>query len=170
MLRKGGAPQRLEAVAVADRGQAAEQGIDEDRSAVAVYRDVVDVQIAGGVADLRDIETIVVVLGFALGEQVFETPDLVEAAHPESVGRGAEAHAAVEGAFEDGQFAAALEAQEEEFADLVGGEGERDFLLGQPGQHLTGGGDFQMRRLRGRPVCGLGGVFCLQGGLPGAVL
>ena len=144
LAQKRRAPQRLETVRLADGGQAAEQGIDEDQLAVGIDRHVVDIEVARGVADLRQVKRVVAVLGFALGEQVLETPDLVQAAHPQPVGCCAQTHAAIEAALECGEFAIALQAQKEQLADLVGGQRDGKLLLGQPGKELARGGDFEV--------------------------
>ena len=48
-------------------------------------------------------------------------------------------------------------AQKKQFADLVSREGEGDVVLGKPGQHLAGSGDFQI----------WGGLSCRWGGVGG---
>ena len=59
----------------------------------------------------------------------------------------------------DGEAAVRLEAQEEELAGLVGGEGEADAFLGEPGGEVAGrldpeGGGLGSRRLGGWLVHG----------------
>jgi hypothetical protein len=133
------APERPEAVRLRERRQAAKEGVDEHQPPVCVDGEVVDVEVAGGVADLWYVEAVVAVLLFAGGKDVLEAPDLVEAAEVEAVGGAAQAHAAVEAALDDRQLAIGLEADQEEFADLVGGQRERELLLAEPGGELGRG-------------------------------
>jgi hypothetical protein len=93
---------------------------------------VVDIEIAGGVGQLRHIEPIVSLVEFARPEQVLETPELVERAQPEGLAIGPKAHGAVERALENVESAFGVTPQEEEFARLVGGERQADLLLNQP--------------------------------------
>ena len=64
--------ERHEAVAVADRGEAAEQRVDEQQPAVGVDREVVDVEIAGDVAQPRHVEPVVALVELARGKRVLE--------------------------------------------------------------------------------------------------
>src|SRR5262249_21208718 len=133
------------------RGQAAEQRTDEDDPAVCFDGDVVDVEVAGGVADLGEVESIVAVVQEAGPQCVLEAPELIQAAHPERLPVAPQAHAAVEGALEDGEPAVGLHADQEEFAGLVSGEGQADALLGEPGGGVARGVDLEPRLLgRGR--------------------
>jgi hypothetical protein len=52
---------------------------------------------------------------------------------------GAQAHGAVEGALDHGEPSVGLEADQEQLAGLVGGEGEAQPLLGEPGRELARG-------------------------------
>ena len=72
--------ERHEAVAVADRGEAAEQRVDEQQPPVGVDRQIVDVEVAGDVALPRHVEPVMALVELARGERVLEPPDLVERA------------------------------------------------------------------------------------------
>ena len=143
---EGRPPQRREAVRRARPRQAGEERVDEDRPPARVDRDVVDVEVAGGVAHLRHVEPVVARLRLARAEHVLEAPELVERAHPQRLAVAGQAHAAVEGALEDRQPAVGLQADQEQLAGLVGGEGEARALLGEPREELAGGGDRKCRR------------------------
>ena len=112
-------------------------------------RDVVDVEIAGGVRQLGHVEAIVALVRLAGRQRVVEAPELVEGAHQQPLGAGPEAHAALEGAIEDRQPAVRLEAEQEQLAGLVGGEGEAYPLLSQPSGELSRGGQLE----GSGPVC-----------------
>jgi hypothetical protein len=58
---------------------------------------------------------------------------------------GGQAHGAVKGALGHGEPAIGVQADQEQLAGLVGGEGEREALLGQPGRELARGQKLQRR-------------------------
>jgi hypothetical protein len=122
---EGGAPEGAEAVGVAGDRQAIEEGVDHHQLAIGSDGHVVDVAIRGGDPLERHIEPVVAIEQLAGAQLVLEVPDLEESAHPEAIAieAGAEAHATVEGALEDRQLTAWIEAKAEEFADLISGEG-----------------------------------------------
>jgi hypothetical protein len=137
------APEGAEAVGFADGGEAGEEGVDEDRAALTVDGDVVDVEVAGGVADRWDIKAVVAVVALARGEVILEAGELVVGGEPEGLGGGVQAHAAAEAALVDGELVILGEAQQEELAGLVGGEGEAEPLLREPGGQAGGGGEIE---------------------------
>ncbi len=65
-------------MSVAQGGQTAKQGVYEDHSTVAVNGHIVNVQIASGVACLRDVQTIATIGGLTWCNHIFETPHLIE--------------------------------------------------------------------------------------------
>jgi hypothetical protein len=142
-------------VTLADRGEAAEERVHEHRPAGAALRDVVpavvrngnvmDVDIARGPGELRHVEAVVPLMRLARRQCVGKLPELVEAAHQKPLGARPESHAALEGAIEDRQLAIRLEAEQEQLARLVGGEGEAGLLLGQPRRELPRGGQLKRR-------------------------
>jgi hypothetical protein len=76
-------------------------------------------------------------------EQVLEAPELEGGAEPQRLAIAPQAHRAVEAAGVDREAAIELEADEEERAGLVGGEGQRCALAGEPGGELTRGEDLE---------------------------
>jgi len=95
------------------RRQAAERGGHEYHPAVAVHGDVVNVEVARGVADLRDVQPVASLVDFAGPQRVLEAPQLVQGIHPQSLAVGPQPHAAAEGALEDRQLAGRVPAQQE---------------------------------------------------------
>ena len=77
--------------------------VDEHHPAARLDGDVVDVEVAGGVADAGHVEAVVALVELAGREHVLEAPELVERAQPQRLAVGPQAHAAVEGALEDGE-------------------------------------------------------------------
>ena len=67
-------------------------------------------------------------------------------------GAGAEAHAAREGPLEDRKPAVGLEADQEELAGLIGGEGEARPSLRQPGGEQPRAGQFKPRSVVHAPT------------------
>ncbi len=144
-------PQRAEARPLADRGDAAEQGVDEQRPAVAVDGDVVDVEIAGGVGDPGHVEAIGAVVDPPRRQRVLEPPQLVERAHPQRIPGRAQPHAARERAFEDRQPPVRLQPDQEQLAGLIGGERQAQPAFRQPRRELPGRGQHHLRRRRPFP-------------------
>src|SRR5439155_1897137 len=101
---------------------------DEDQATPGLDRQVVNVEIAGGIAAARHVEAVAALVQLPRPEDVLETPQLVERTEPQGLTVAPQPHAAVEGAFEHGQPAIGMPAQEEQFAGLVGGEGQADPL------------------------------------------
>ena len=63
-----------------------------------------DIEVAGGVADARDVEAIVPLVDLADRQHVLESPDLVSGAQPERLGVAVKPHGAIEGPLEDRRF------------------------------------------------------------------
>jgi hypothetical protein len=125
-------PDRFEAVAGAQHGEATEVGIDENEPLVLVENHVVHVQIPRGVGEAGHVEAVVAVVLLPRREAVFDLPDLVTAVHVEGVAVEAQPHGFVEETLVDGEAATLLAAEQEQAVALVGGEGNADPLLVQP--------------------------------------
>jgi hypothetical protein len=128
---------------VARQLNAAEQGVDEHRPAASVNCDVVDIEVARGPAQLGHVDAVVALVRLSGRQRILEPPELVEAAHYEPIRARPEAHAPLERAVEDRQPAIGLQAEQEQLAGLVGGEGEAGFLLGEPRRELPRGGQLK---------------------------
>jgi hypothetical protein len=132
---KGRLPHDAEAVRLARRGDAGEECVHKNGALVAVEGDVVCIHIAGGVAELRDVEPVIAAGRGRAGRQcIFKPPELINGTHPQRlrIGRNGEAHAALKRALEDGEFPIRLQPDEEEFAALIRCESKRRTLLAQP--------------------------------------
>ena len=124
---KRGLPQRPEAVAVADRGDAAEQGVDEDRPPVRAEADVVHVEVAGHPGRMRRIDRVeALLIRLARRQHIVEAVDLIMGGEREAapVGARRQPHRAGEGPLEDRKPPVRPRAEEEDLARLIGGEGE----------------------------------------------
>ena len=111
LAQKRRTPQRLEAVCIAQRGQTAKQRVDKHQLAIGIQRHVVNVQITRGVAHLRQVQAVIAVLHLPVGEEVLKPPHLVNAAHVKTIGRRAQAHAAVERPLKYRQITLVLQTQ-----------------------------------------------------------
>src|SRR5262249_10199225 len=109
---KRGPPQRCEAVAFAERAQAAELGVDEEYPSAGLDRDVVDVEVPRGVSDPGNVEPVATVMEEPGLEGVLETPQLVEGIHPQGLAIPPQTHAAVEGTLENRELAIGAQANE----------------------------------------------------------
>jgi hypothetical protein len=110
-----------------------------------------DVEVAGGPGQLGHVDAVVALMRLARRQRIVEAPELVERAHQEPLRARPQAHAALEGAIEDRQLAVRPQAEQEQLAGLVGGEGEAEPLLGQPGGELTRRGQVESGgRMRSR--------------------
>src|SRR6201989_3030496 len=85
-------PDRPEALPRRRPGQEGEQRIDEERPAVAVDTEIVNVEIAGRVSELRHIKAIIAVMDLARLERILESPELIERRHPERLAIGPQTH------------------------------------------------------------------------------
>jgi hypothetical protein len=94
-----GLPQRFKAMRFAQCRQAAKQRVDEHQSAMTIHGHVVNIQIAGGVTHLRYIQPVVTLLLLSGFEDIFKAPDLIQAAHVQTIWCRAQSHAAVKTAF-----------------------------------------------------------------------
>jgi len=109
----------------AGRGEAGIFGVDEDDAPEAVNRHFVDVDIADGERDARDIDAIEMVVGhFIAAQDVLQPPDLREAPDQQAIALSAYAHGAHEILLIEGDPLVLSQADEEELTGLVGGEGE----------------------------------------------
>jgi hypothetical protein len=84
----------------------------------------------------------------ARGHHVGEAVDRVQPGEGEAVAPRGDAEAALEGALGDVEAALVLGADQEQLADLVGGDGQREVVLAQPGGEAG----------RGRDLVGRGAV------------
>ena len=143
-------PDWREAVRLTGRCQAGEQRRCEQRAAMAANGNVVNVEIARGVADLRNIECVVALVHLAVGDGVLEPPELEERGHPQRLAIAGQSHAAVEVALMDRLSAVRLQADQEQLAALLGGEGQAQPLVRQPFRELARAvyGQFRLRFLR----------------------
>src|SRR5215471_3923027 len=113
-------------------GQAAKLGVYEYDTAIGLNDDIVNVEVAGGVANPGDVETVVAIMEISGQEDVLETPELIERTHPQCLAIGPQPHTAVEGSFENTQAAVAVQPDKYQLAGLVGGAGQANPLVGQP--------------------------------------
>ena len=81
-------PEWRETVALVQCREAIEAGVDEDRAAVGVDRNVVRVQVADGVPGPRHVEPVVPVVGIAVRQDVLESPQLVMSPQPHALAVG----------------------------------------------------------------------------------
>ena len=152
---EGRSPQRHETRCHSGPRQAAEEGVDEQRLAVVIDTEIVNIQVAGCIGHARHVERVVALIALASFEAIFETPQLVERAHPQRSAFRHQAHAAIEGAFEYRQPTVGIQAQQKKLARLIGGESEGDVLLRHPGRELARAGDLQFGLRCGRHAVGL---------------
>lgn len=120
---------------------------DIDVHDMAVDRHVMDVDIAGSVADLGHEQPVMAAIGLAGGEHVLHPPDLVERTHPDRLAVRPEPHTAVEGAFEDRQPPVRVEADQKQLSRLIGRERQTDALFGEPVGELSGRRQAELLRL-----------------------
>jgi len=135
--QEGWPPQRGEAVTVVGGRQAAELGVDEHHPSARLDGHVVDVEVARRVADAGDVQAVVAVVGGPGSQDVFEAPELVERGHPQSLAVAPQPHTSLERLLEHGEPAVGGDADQDELAALVRGDGQTDTLLGEPGRELT---------------------------------
>ena len=131
---EGRTPERPEARAVAHRGDAGEDGVDEHRPPGRVPGNVVDVEIAGDPGKPRHEDGVVAGMALSGGKRVVEAEQLVMGGEeePARVRADAEAHAAGEAPLVDGERAVGSDAEQEQLPGLVGGEGDAAARPRQP--------------------------------------
>src|SRR6185369_14247923 len=71
-----GLPDRPEAVGFTRGGEAAKEGIHEDRAMLGIERDIVNIDVAGGVGALRHVEAIEAVGDLSRWDGVLKSPEL----------------------------------------------------------------------------------------------
>ena len=140
---------------LARRREATEESVDEHHSSRVLDRDVMNVDITGRVSDLRNIDAVKAIRRLSGFEDVFKAPELIERRHPNGLSIGPKSQTAIESPLEDRQPTVRLQAQEKDFAGLIGRERETDFGLRQPRRELPRRRDFkgwlsQVRGLRRR--------------------
>ena len=151
---EGRLPQRLEAVGDAHRREAGEFGVDEDHPAGPVDAELVDVDVAGGLGVARHVEPVEILVGpLVRGEHVLEPPDLEQRADIEPRRGRVDAHRAHVILLVEGDLAARQQADQEQLAGLVGGEGEAAAVARQPVAEAARDADLglvggRLRRLR----------------------
>lgn len=132
-------PERLEAVTVVDRRNAAEAGVHENHISGSFDRHVMTVQIARAPDAAGDEQTVETVVQPAVRERILQAPDLVARAEVDRPrARCRKAHALVERSLERRQATVLSKPDQEQ---LRRGDSEREAhsLFGQPG--------FQPRRV-----------------------
>lgn len=149
---EGGAPHWPEAGMLGQRGQAVETGHHEDGPSILAGGDVVDVDVAGCVPAHRHVEGVVALPCLPGLEEVLEAPELVERGQPERAsGSRAEPHRARKRPLVDREPAIGPEADQEELAGLVGGEGEARLRAGEPGGEQPRSGQLEPGLVRHAP-------------------
>ena len=132
-------PQRLKTVPLTGPGQTIELGVHKHRSLV-IDGHIMGVQIARGVAQLRDVDCIVTLVGLVRLLGIFKAPQLIQTGHPQTVviRIQANAHAAREVTFKQTHAGIRVGANKKQLACLVGREGQADLVLPQPMSHTAG--------------------------------
>jgi hypothetical protein len=125
-------PERREAVALGQRGEAGVGGVHEHDAAVRSHGDVVHVEGAGRVRAAGHVEAVEAVVERAGRQRVRELPELPARAHPEPLGRREQAHRPVEAPLEEREPAVGLHPDQEQAVRLVRGEGEAGAGLREP--------------------------------------
>ena len=148
---EGRLPERLEAVRLAGRRDAGEQRVGEDDAAVAVEGEVVDVEVAGVMGELRHDRPHRSRRVGAPSRGIDEGGNLVHRCDGEAAAGDGHPHRPVERALEDRQAVGVrVAADEEDLAALVGGEGEAAAGLGEPARRT---GAKRSARSARRPAC-----------------
>ena len=140
-------PGGAEAHGIVDRGEAGERGVHEHRPSRGKHADVMGEHIAGEPGGLRDIDGVVAFQVAALGDHVLEPPDRVQAREIETLPRDRNAQAALEGALGDAQLVVGGGADQEQFADLIGADRQREAGFGEESREPVRGLD-RVRRCR----------------------
>jgi hypothetical protein len=140
-------PDRAKAAALGQRREAVEPGGDKNRllavALVAPRMDIMDINVAGGVARDRHINGVMAILLLAGVEEVLEPPELIKRAHPKLLPLHADPHAPVKRPLKYRQAAIGFEPDHEQLPRLIGGERKAGFLPGQPGSEQAGAGELQ---------------------------
>ena len=142
---EGRAPERTETRRVAEGGEAAEGGVDEDRPGRghALHlpdADVVDVEAAGDAGLARDEAAVGAVGGSHAGWHVVaEAPEHGLSAGPERVAIGPQTLTLLEQPLMGAQRAVGAQAEEDQPAGLVGGQSEAGAAFRQPSRQSWGG-------------------------------
>ena len=126
------APDRPETVPIAHRRDAIEQRVDEEHASLGVDADIVNVQIAGRVRRLRQVEAVVTFGLLVLAQDILELPKLVQRADEQTVVGAMNGARLVKAALENRQRAVLVEADEVELADLGRGKNQTGVRLIQP--------------------------------------
>src|SRR5207342_3031531 len=168
-------PDRLEAVRLAQFCQARVLGVDEHHLAVAADAELVDVQVADRLRIARHVAAVELSVDDLIGAQdVLEPPQLVQATEIDSLRVADNAHRALEDALEEGHASLLVAAHQVHASGLVGRNGKRNAIAGEPAGEparaglfdLQPGGIRRLLRLRGRcSLCGSGcgavGRYCV---------
>src|SRR5690606_16307284 len=102
-------PDRLEAVRLAQLGEAGILGVDEHHLAVAADSEFVDVEVADGLRVPRHVALVEAPVDHLVWPQhVLEAPQLVQAAQVDALGVADDAHGALEDPLEEGDAALAI--------------------------------------------------------------
>ena len=144
-------------LALAHRGDAGEQCVDENRTPVGRDGHIVRVDVAGDPGYVRREHRVLLAMGGPFGNDVVETQELVLGRQHERAGISAhaQAHAAREGALEDRQPSAGVESDQEQLAGLLGGESEARARARQPFRKMPRRGERELLfRRAGSHSCG----------------
>ena len=129
---EGRAPDGLKAVRFADCAKAIEQRRTEDGLTIFTDHDVMDIQIARGVRDLRQVNGVIAVLHLPGFKRVFKPPHLEDGRHPKRIPVRMQAHAALKRALKHGKTPRRLHTQQEQFARLIRRKSQADPRTRQP--------------------------------------
>jgi hypothetical protein len=130
---KGRLPDRPEAVPQIKRGETGIAGVDEYHPARVVDADFVHVEVAGGLRIARHEGEIERLVGDLAGpKHILEPPELKLGGEVKPPGLPGETHRPVEILLVERNRAVALNADQEQLAGLIGGEGEAGAVAQQP--------------------------------------
>src|SRR5436189_2424358 len=82
LAHKGWPPQRRKTRAFGERRQTVKAGGDKDDATILINGEVVDIEVASRMADLRNVETIVSLMKLPGLQQILKSPQLVLSAQP----------------------------------------------------------------------------------------
>ena len=132
-IDEGRLPHRPEAAARCELRQTTEHRVHKQRCPLGGEHEFVGIHLAGEEAGRRRVKAIGTVMVLAWCEQVVETPEMGAARHPEALTAGEQSHRAVIEPLMNAEGLTVIHAKEDQPVGAVGGEGQGDALLAQPG-------------------------------------
>jgi len=96
-------PQWYETVRVAELRETAEQCIDEDDATAGFNGNVMDIQIARRLAQLRNIHSVIAGCNLSQRQNILKSPQLIQRRHPQRLPVSLQAEASIERAFKNRQ-------------------------------------------------------------------